>query len=55
MKKDYKTVLDSSCKGLDKFIISAGKIGFQIELSPNELINLIHCKLEIITIQKNGE
>lgn len=52
MKKDYKTVLDSSCKELDTFIISAGKIGHQIELSPADLIRLINCKLESITKEK---
>lgn len=53
MKKEYKTVLDSSCKVLDTLIVSAGKIGHQIELSPNDLIGLIHGRTESITIQKN--
>lgn len=50
MKKEYKTVLDSSCKVLDAFIISAGKIGHQIELAPKDLIKLIHCKIESVTM-----
>lgn len=53
MKKDYKTVLDISCKDLDTFIISGGKIGHQIELSPADLIRLINCKTDSITIGKN--
>jgi Cys-tRNA(Pro)/Cys-tRNA(Cys) deacylase len=53
MKKDYKMVLDSSCKVLDTFIVSAGKIGHQIEMSPNDLIGLIHCSTESIIMQKN--
>jgi Cys-tRNA(Pro)/Cys-tRNA(Cys) deacylase len=52
MKKEYKTVLNDSCKLLKNFIISAGKIGHQIELSPDDLIKLIHCKLEAIVVQK---
>jgi Cys-tRNA(Pro)/Cys-tRNA(Cys) deacylase len=52
MKKEYKTVLDSSCKGLDTIIVSAGKIGYQIELSPNDLIGITHCGTENITMQK---
>lgn len=52
MKKDYKTVLDSSCKNLDKLIISAGKIGYQIELSVDDLIKLIRCHIEKITMNK---
>lgn len=49
MKKDYKTVLDSTCTALDTIIISAGKIGHQIELSPKDLIGLINCSIESIT------
>lgn len=52
MKKDYTTVLDSSCIGLDAIIISAGKIGHQIEISPEELIKLINCKTESITVKR---
>lgn len=53
MKKKYTTVLDSSCKKLDKIIVSAGKIGHQVGLSPDDLINLIQCKTESITSFKN--
>jgi Cys-tRNA(Pro)/Cys-tRNA(Cys) deacylase len=53
MKKEYKTVLDSSCNALDTFIVSAGKTGRQIELSPKDLIRLIHCSTDRITVQKN--
>jgi len=52
MKKEYKTVIDSSCRGLNTLIISAGKIGFQIELSPKDLINLINCNVESVIIKK---
>lgn len=51
MKKDYTTVLDSSCETLDTIIISAGKIGHQIEISPEDLVKLIHCKIESIAVQ----
>lgn len=53
MKKDYKTVLDSSAKSLEAIIISAGKIGHQIELPPEELIKLIKCKVESITMNRS--
>lgn len=46
MKKDFKTVLDSSCKANKTIIVSAGKIGHQIELSPEDLIRLIHCDMD---------
>jgi Cys-tRNA(Pro)/Cys-tRNA(Cys) deacylase len=50
MKKDYQTILDSSCKELDTIIISAGKLGYQIELSPEDLICVIRCGVETITL-----
>lgn len=48
MKKQYETVIDESCKGLEKMVFSAGKIGYQVEISPNELIALISAKVEKI-------
>ena len=41
MKKDYMTVLDSSCGNINSIIFSAGKIGFQVEVKPQELIDFI--------------
>ena len=41
MKKPYHTVLDSSAQALESIIVSAGKIGFQVELAPEDLIKLI--------------
>jgi Cys-tRNA(Pro)/Cys-tRNA(Cys) deacylase len=38
MKKSYPTFLDASAEGMDKMIVSAGKIGFQVELAPDELL-----------------
>ena len=40
MKKAYKTVLDQSAAQLDTMIVSAGKIGLQAELRPDDLIAL---------------
>ena len=44
MKKLYKTVIHSSCDNIDKMIVSAGKIGYQIELAPDDLIRLTDAK-----------
>ncbi len=49
MKKEYKTVIDSSCLGLDTMIFSGGKIGFQVEMAPSALINLIGADTAEIT------
>ncbi len=48
MKKDYKTVIDSSCKNIETIIFSAGKIGYQVELQPQVLIDFIKAEVENI-------
>ena len=52
MKKAYKTVLDSSCQELDTFIVSAGKLGYQVEIAPNDLIKLIRCKVDSVIFRR---
>jgi Cys-tRNA(Pro)/Cys-tRNA(Cys) deacylase len=49
MKKQYPTVLDNSCEALDTIIVSAGKIGHQIELAPTDLIRMIQGKTAVIS------
>ena len=45
MKKEYKTVFDSSCENIETIIFSAGKIGFQLELPPQTLISFIKAEV----------
>lgn len=40
MKRPYPTVVDESCKKCETIIVSAGKIGFQVELHPDDLLRL---------------
>lgn len=40
MKKQYKTVFHSTALEIPRIIVSAGKIGYQIDLEPEKLINL---------------
>ncbi|WFA09367.1 Cys-tRNA(Pro) deacylase [Tissierella sp. Yu-01] len=51
MKKNLKTVIDSSCNNIDTIIVSAGKIGYQIELNPSDLLKLISGKVEDIIMR----
>ncbi len=44
MKKNYNTVIDDSSLILDKIIVSGGKIGFQVEIAPKDLIQLINAE-----------
>lgn len=41
LKRPYKTFIHESAKDLDFMIISAGKIGHQIKLNPNDLVNVV--------------
>lgn len=49
MKKEYKTVIDESAKKYETIIFSGGKIGTQVETSPNELSKLIGADFISIT------
>lgn len=40
MKKQYKTTFDISALEQETMLVSAGKIGYQIELAPQDLISL---------------
>ena len=48
MKKQYQTVIDESAQSLPSIMISAGKIGRQIQLSPADLQSLIRCSFASI-------
>ena len=41
MKKFFKTVIDESALGCEKIVFSAGKIGYQVEMSLDELSKVI--------------
>lgn len=40
MRKQYKTFFDISAADKPTIIVSAGKIGYQVELAPDELVKL---------------
>lgn len=45
MKKIFNTTIDSSVEELDTLIFSAGKIGYQVELSLDELRKVIRLQI----------
>ena len=47
MKKQYKTFIHNSALEIETIIVSAGKIGFQIEINPNLLKILLKANLLI--------
>lgn len=44
MKKFFKTTFHETINDFDKIIFSAGKIGYQVEVNPDELKNIIEYK-----------
>ena len=43
MKKQFPTFIHETAAGFDRVFVSAGKVGFQIELSSEELIRVVGC------------
>ena len=41
MKKQFPTVFHESCLEQDVIYVSAGKVGFQVELAPTDLMELV--------------
>ncbi len=50
MKKTFRTVIDRACEAFDSVLVSAGKLGAQIELSPADLCRIVPCELSDITV-----
>jgi len=49
MKKAFPTFIHETAQSLDKIFVSAGRVGFQIELAPEALIEVAGCTLSNIT------
>ena len=45
MKKQFKTFIHETAATYDHVFVSAGKVGFQIELAPSDLIAVAGCTL----------
>jgi Cys-tRNA(Pro)/Cys-tRNA(Cys) deacylase len=48
MKKEYQTFIDESCLLLDSIVVSAGKVGLQIEMTPTMLKDLTQAEITAI-------
>ena len=48
MKKEFSTVIDETAQLFDTILFSAGKIGYQVELSPEDLFKMVDIKCEDI-------
>ncbi|MBQ9974821.1 MAG: Cys-tRNA(Pro) deacylase [Oscillospiraceae bacterium] len=50
MKKEYKTTFHETAEIVDTITVSAGKIGYQVQLAPADLIGLVGGQLADITV-----
>jgi len=50
MKKQYPTVFHETAEIIDTIMVSAGKIGFQVELAPADLIGLVGAETADLTV-----
>lgn len=46
MKKQYPTVIDASALDQPSMMVSAGKIGAQIEIAPSDLVSVVGAKVQ---------
>ena len=44
MKKLFPTFIHETAAGFDKVFVSAGRVGFQIEIAPDDLMDAVGCK-----------
>ncbi|TCL57916.1 Cys-tRNA(Pro)/Cys-tRNA(Cys) deacylase [Kineothrix alysoides] len=50
MKKQYVTKVDISAEGLERIIVSGGRLGSQMELAPEDLLKAAHAQYADITV-----
>ena len=50
MKKQFPTVFHETCLEQDTIMVSAGKIGFQVEVRPGDLIALVGAKTADVVV-----
>ena len=50
MKKQFPTVFHESCAAFDTIMVSAGKIGYQVECKPDDLIALVRAKTADVVV-----
>jgi Cys-tRNA(Pro)/Cys-tRNA(Cys) deacylase len=53
MKKKFKTFVHSTCIDFDTIMFSAGKIGYQVEVSPEDLKKVVDYQISDIVVDGN--
>lgn len=52
MKKQFPTVFHESCLEQDTICVSAGKVGFQVEVKPGDLMALVRAKTADVIVEE---
>lgn len=52
MKKLFPTVFHETCILYDTICVSAGKVGFQVEVNPEDLMTLVGAKTADVTVEE---
>lgn len=55
MKKQFPTFLHETAKQYEKIFVSAGKVGYQIELAPQDLQSVIRCEFADIAESRESK
>ena len=50
MKKAFPTYIHQTAKEIDRIFVSAGRVGYQIELAPEDLISVAACKVADLVV-----
>ncbi len=50
MKKRFPTFLHETAKDFERIYVSAGKVGYQVELSPDDLVKIVGCKYADVVV-----
>ncbi|MDR1874233.1 MAG: Cys-tRNA(Pro) deacylase [Synergistaceae bacterium] len=53
MKKQYATIIDASCSALESIVVSAGRVGFHVELSPSDLARVTNARTAPVATEEN--
>ena len=52
MKKFFTTTLDSGAKEFETIFFSAGKVGYQVEVRPDDLIALVRGRAADVIVEE---
>ena len=53
MKKQFRTVFAAQALAQETILVSAGKIGYQVETAPQDLIALVRATTADLTIEES--